>query len=89
MFANNQVDNKWEVTTEALGWAGVLLVVSAYGLTTFKVFDGGALVTMVMNLLGAICIVIDAFRDKNFQPVVLNIIWGVIAIVGIISYFGA
>ena len=77
----------WEVTSEVLGWIGIILVLLAYGLTTFEVISGGSLLFMGLNLLGAIGIALDAWEDKNIQPVVLNIIWAVIAVVGIVIYF--
>ena len=77
----------WEVTSEVLGWIGIILVLLAYGLTTFEVISGSSLLFMGLNLLGAIGIALDAWEDKNIQPVVLNIIWAVIAVVGIVIYF--
>jgi hypothetical protein len=76
-------EKKWEVTTEALGWIGIILVLTAYGLITFEVIPAGSLLFMGLNLVGAIGIALDAWEDKNIQPVVLNIIWAVIAVVGI------
>jgi hypothetical protein len=38
-------------------------------------------------LTGAIGIVIDALDDKNYQPVVLNAIWAIIAVVVLIRLF--
>lgn len=79
----------WEVTSEALGWIGVLLVLTAYGLITFEVIQAGSLLFMGLNLVGAIGIALDAWEDKNIQPVALNIVWAVIAVVGIVTYFTA
>ena len=85
---NDHKDERaWEVTSEALGWLGVILVLLAYGLAIFNVISGNSLLFMGLNLLGAIGIALDAWEDKNIQPVVLNIIWAVIAVVGIVIYF--
>ena len=81
-------ENKtWEVTSEVLGWIGIILVLLGYGLVVFAVISGDSLLFMGLNLLGAIGIAIDAWEDKNIQPVVLNIIWAVIAVVGVVMHF--
>ena len=85
----DQVTKKaqWEITSEALGWIGVILVLLAYGLTTFDVVSGNSRLFMGLNLVGAVGIAIDAWEDKNIQPVALNIVWGVIAVIGIVLSF--
>lgn len=81
-------ENKtWEVTSEVLGWIGIIFVLLGYGLVVFAVISGDSLLFMGLNLLGAIGIAIDAWEDKNIQPVVLNIIWAVIAVVGVVMHF--
>ena len=77
----------WEVTSEALGWIGIIMVLTAYGLATFSVISANSVLFMILNLVGAIGIAIDAWEDRNIQPVVLNIVWAVIAVIGIVSYF--
>lgn len=77
----------WEITSEAMGWIGILLVLAAYCLTVFSVISGDSLLFMAMNLVGAIGIAVDAWEDKNIQPVVLNIVWGVVAVIGLVTYF--
>lgn len=89
VVAEVEIDAKksWEITSEALGWIGVILVLTAYALTVFQVIPGNSLLFMGLNLVGAIGIAIDAYEDRNIQPVALNIIWAVIAVVGIVTYF--
>jgi len=73
-----------EKITEALGWYGVVAVVSAYAALSLGLLTSDSLLFQGLNLTGAIGIVIDAVEDKNTQPAVLNIIWAIIAIVAIV-----
>ena len=83
------INDSWEVTSEALGWIGIILVLGAYGLATFSVIAADSLLFMGLNLVGAIGIALDAWEDKNIQPVVLNIVWAVIAVIGIVTFFSS
>lgn len=71
--------------TEIFGWYGVIAIVGAYALLTMHVFTVDNLLYQILNLTGAIGIMIDAYTDKNYQPVVLNIIWGGIALFAILN----
>lgn len=70
---------------EVAGWLGVLLVLTAYALNIFSVLDSSSVTYQALNALGAIGIIIDGVAKKDAQPVVLNIIWLLIAGVAIIS----
>ena len=70
---------------EVLGWYGVMAIFGAYFLLTINVFSSENLVYQSLNLTGSIGILLDAYFQKNYQPVVLNIFWAIIAIWGIIQ----
>lgn len=69
---------------EALGWLGVACIVSAYALMTMDVISSG-LLYQSLNLIGALGIVVSSLDNKNYQPIALNLIWAVIAVIGIVS----
>jgi hypothetical protein len=71
------MNNKW---SEIVGWYGVVAVVSAYLLNSFSLITPSNIIYPILNLTGAIGIAIDAFKQKNYQPVVLNIIWALVAV---------
>lgn len=73
-----------ERVTEFFGWYGVVAIVSAYALTNFEIVAVQSLTYQLLNATGAIGIMVDAWQDKNFQPVVLNVLWLVIAVVSIV-----
>lgn len=70
--------------TEILGWYGVVAIVAAYIMAIFSLIKPTDFWYLILNGTGAMGIVIDALNDKNYQPVVLNLIWAVIAGIAII-----
>ncbi len=73
----------YEKLTELAGWYGVIAILVAYALLSFDVLDSHHLANHVINLTGGAGILIDAYADKNYQPVVLNVIWIAVAIYAI------
>ncbi len=73
--------------TEILGWYGVVVIVLAYVLLSFDVFTSKSLVYQILNFTGAIGIMVDALDDKDYQPVVLNLIWAVVALITVFRIF--
>lgn len=72
---------------EQMGWVGVALVVGAYALNVvglLAVTDTGYLLA---NVVGSLGIMIDAKKDGNQQAAVLNLIWLLIGLLGIVQYF--
>ena len=72
-----------ERLTEFAGWVGVVLILLAYALLSFGFLESTDARYHVLNLLGGVGIIIDALADKNYQPVVLNLMWAAIAVYAI------
>ena len=72
---------------EIIGWIGVTLIVGAYALSSFDIISVQSVAYAAMNIGGSIGIIIDAVKDKNYQPVALNIIWLAIAVVNLVRIF--
>ena len=70
---------------ELFGWYGTIAIVLAYVLVSFSVLDATNIWYQILNGTGALGIVCDAFYKKDYQPGILNIIWTVIAIIGILK----
>lgn len=66
------------------GWIGVALILLAFILTTFHIIDPSNIWYGVLNAIGALGIIVSSSMKKDFQPVVLNVVWLVVAVVGII-----
>ncbi|HVA10878.1 MAG TPA: hypothetical protein VNG32_01785 [Candidatus Dormibacteraeota bacterium] len=67
------------------GWYGVLAILLAYLLVSFNVVASKSLGYQLLNLTGALGIIVEALSKKDAQPAVLNIVWAIIAGVAIIS----
>jgi hypothetical protein len=69
---------------EIIGWAGVLLILLAYILTTFGAIKPQEIIYGFLNFFGAISIITSSYGKRDFQPVLLNVVWLVVAAAGII-----
>ncbi len=74
-----------KVLIEVIGWAGVAAIVGGYTLISFGVLDPSQLSYQLLNLSGAIGIIISSLSKKDYQPVVLNVIWIVVAVTAIFT----
>lgn len=74
---------------EILGWYGVGAILIAYLLVNTQLLATSSIQYHLLNLTGAIAIGFDAWKQKNFQPVVLNIVWAGVALVGIGMILGS
>jgi hypothetical protein len=69
---------------ECIGWLGFILIVSAYLFITIKFLDISSNIYQLMNLAGALCMVVNA-RHKQAPPLLwLNLVWALIAILGLL-----
>jgi hypothetical protein len=69
---------------DIIGWVGVLLILTAFILTTFGIINATNTAYGILNFSGALGIIISSYAKKDFQPVMLNVVWFLVAIVGII-----
>jgi hypothetical protein len=69
---------------DIIGWIGVLFIVIAYTLTTFGFIDAKDMAYGTLNFVGALGIIVSSYAKKDLQPVILNVIWLIVATVGIV-----
>ncbi|MDD3662190.1 MAG: hypothetical protein PHG63_03955 [Candidatus Dojkabacteria bacterium] len=62
------------------GWAGVLMVLSAYLMVNAGIIDVKNLWYPVLNLVGSLAVMACSWSRRDFQPVVLNAVWAVTAV---------
>jgi hypothetical protein len=74
-----------EIITEGLGWYGVVAILGAYPLLSFGYIASTSLVYQFLNLSGATGVAIDAYVDRNVQPMVLNVVWALVALVALVT----
>lgn len=70
---------------DIIGWVGVLLILTAFTLTTFEIINVKTLAYGLLNFAGALGIIISSYAKKDFQPVILNVVWLLVASIGIIK----
>ena len=70
-------------TENFIGWIGVVAIVAAYLMVSFKIIEPSNIYYQLMNLAGSICIITEATTKKDYQPIVINVFWGIIAIIAI------
>lgn len=68
---------------DLLGWIGVTLILTGYGLLTLDVLTSHSVLYGLINLLGALGLIVSSYAKKDLQPVALNLVWLLIAIIGI------
>ncbi len=78
----NQSKKTWK---EIVGWYGVIAILSAYALATFMVIPANGFWHQMLNLTGSIGVLVVAISKKDYQPIVLNAIWGFVALVALLS----
>lgn len=74
--------NMW---LEAFGWYGMAGVLLAYALISWHVVDSFNIWYQILNLTAAAGVCAISFYKKAYQPAVLNLIWFVIAAVGLVQ----
>ncbi|MFA5130040.1 MAG: hypothetical protein WC477_03935 [Patescibacteria group bacterium] len=72
--------------TELYGWIGVLCILGAYAAVNFHWLSPTSILYLSLNAFGSLGVVVDAFNQKNWQPVVLNAFWFLIALYGIATF---
>lgn len=72
---------------EILGWYGTFAILSAYALNSFGVVSAHNIWYQVLNITGSIGIIAISLSKKVYQPVVLNTIWAIIGVIGLVQVF--
>lgn len=66
------------------GWYGVLAILTAYILVSFNIIIAKSWAYQLLNLSGALGIIVEALSKKDAQPAVLNAAWALIAFLAIL-----
>jgi len=73
-----------KMITEDIGWYGTIAILTAYALLNFSIISANSLSYQILNGTGALAIVYHSFKKKDYQPGVLNVMWFILAMIGII-----
>lgn len=75
------------ITVEIIGWYGTIAIIGAYFLGSFDLISTTDTIYQILNLTGAIGIIVISTHKKVYQSVALNIIWSIIAVAALIQIF--
>lgn len=73
--------------TEAAGWYGMLAILGAYALVSFNLVQSDSLAFQLLNLTGAVGLIVVAASKGVTQSVILNIFWGAVALIALFNIF--
>ena len=60
---------------EVIGWAGALMILVAYGLLSAGRMSGRTVSYQVLNVVGALCFVVNSGYNGAIPSAALNVIW--------------
>lgn len=60
---------------DIVGWVGAVLVLGAYGLVSTKRLDGDSVVYQLMNVAGAVGMLINTYVRGALPSAAVNLIW--------------
>ncbi len=78
---------KKNLFANVVGWYGVVAILAAYGLLTLGILKSGDLSYHLLNLTGSAGLIISSATKRDWQSDALNIIYAIIAAIGIIGVF--
>ncbi|WP_075342716.1 CBU_0592 family membrane protein [Tenacibaculum agarivorans] len=70
-----------------IGWLGVVFFVTAYLLLSLEILSAKKTVYHWLNFLGALCLVLNAIAIKDNPTIVVNGIWGLIAVFTVLKIY--
>ncbi len=78
---------KKESLAEIFGWIGMVLILLAYFLVSYKFVLGDSPLYQIMNLVGVCGTFYNAYYKKSKPLMALQLIWGIIALISIIQIY--
>lgn len=85
-FYHKKREEKLHRIYEGLGWCGTFAILVAYFGNSFWLFGLNSVSYQLLNIFGAWGIILVASMKKDYQPMVLNIVWWLIGIVALLSF---
>lgn len=82
---NTDPTNRSHLAIEILGWVGVSLILLAYILVSFGKIDAHRGFYQILNLIGALGVLVHSFSKKDYQPAILNVVWALIAVFALLN----
>ncbi len=74
-----------ELIIEVIGWAGSIAILVAYGLNSYQKIRSDSMVFYLLNLNGALLLIIYTLYKDAFATTFINIVWVMIAGIAIVK----
>jgi Na+/H+ antiporter NhaD/arsenite permease-like protein len=78
-------NDKRSKLAELGGWYGAGAILLAYVLVSFSIISPQGWTYQLLNLTGALGVLVISYTKRARQPALLNLVWAVIAFVAIIG----
>ena len=69
------------LVVDVIGWAGAAALLAAYGLVSAKRLDGDSMTYQLLNLIGAIFLIVNSTYYGAYPSTFVNVVWIGIAVV--------
>jgi hypothetical protein len=69
-----------------LGWCGIVAILLAYALNSLNLVPVSHHIYQLLNLGGAIGLILEGAMKRDSPVVVLNVVWASIAIISLVSF---
>lgn len=73
-----------ELLITILGWVGSFEVIAAYALNSYQKVKSDSITFQLLNLTGAIFLIINSIYKEAYPFTFINIVWCVIALVALV-----
>lgn len=74
-----------ETIADGLGWIGAVLLLSAYGLISFRRLSPQGLIYQGMNVVGSSLLAVNTGYHHAFPSTTVNVVWIFIAVAAIVN----
>lgn len=74
-----------ELLITILGWVGSFEVIAAYALNSYQKVKSDSVTFQLLNLTGAIFLIINSIYKEAYPFTFINTVWSVIAIVALVG----
>ena len=69
---------------DVIGWIGAAALLAAYGLVSSKRLDGDSMTFQILNLVGAVFLIVNSTYYGAYPSTFVNVVWIGIAVVTIL-----
>lgn len=78
---------KLKLFIDIVGWLGSIEVIAAYGLNSYQMLNSDSIVFQLLNLTGAIFLIINTIYYRAYPSAFINVVWVIIALIAIVRMF--